>query len=135
MLTLLISFENYCIRNNIEYHAIVYLLLITSTYWLILLPTSSHWRLFLNLMTAKKKLVDPFLFKIPNRYRIAFLTNVKVLNTRLSKKGKIPSRKVHKLTQYSECNSLKLDEVQCYQKVRQFSAIMYKLLHAFSNRS
>jgi hypothetical protein len=41
------------------------------------------------------------------------------LAKRLTKKGKYPSRKSHKLTQYKECKDAGLgnDEKKCYQKV------------------
>lgn len=39
------------------------------------------------------------------------------LKGRLSKSGKVPSRKSHKLTQYKECKALDLTEQQCYLKV------------------
>ena len=42
----------------------------------------------------------------------------KVLAQRLSKGGKLPHRKVHKLTQYSDCNKangVKLSEQACYK--------------------
>lgn len=40
-----------------------------------------------------------------------------VLKTRLSKKGKLPYRKMHKLTQFQECKSQGLNEAVCYNKV------------------
>jgi hypothetical protein len=40
-----------------------------------------------------------------------------VLKGRLSKSGKLPSRKAHKLTQYNECKTHNLAEEVCYKKV------------------
>lgn len=39
------------------------------------------------------------------------------LRKRLSKKGRMPSRKAHKLTQYAECKDAGLTEQPCYQHV------------------
>jgi len=43
---------------------------------------------------------------------------LQALKGRLSKKGKMPSRKAHKLTQYKECKAAGLTEEACYKKVR-----------------
>lgn len=40
----------------------------------------------------------------------------KVLKARLSKAGQLPPRKVHKLTQYSECNGISNEQL-CYNKI------------------
>jgi len=40
----------------------------------------------------------------------------KYLKSRLSRAGQLPPRKAHKLTQYSECNGIK-DEQLCYKKI------------------
>lgn len=45
------------------------------------------------------------------------------LTKRLSKKGKMPSRKAHKLTQYRQCKDSHLSEAACYQKVRSLIVI------------
>jgi hypothetical protein len=45
------------------------------------------------------------------------MSGLQALKSRLSKTGKLPSRKSHKLTQYKECKELNLSEQQCYQKV------------------
>jgi hypothetical protein len=42
---------------------------------------------------------------------------VQELKNRLSKKGRLPSRKAHKLTQYKECKDAGLSEEGCYKKV------------------
>ena len=41
------------------------------------------------------------------------------LARRLSKKGRMPARKEHKLTQYAECKDAGLGENPCYQHVSQ----------------
>lgn len=64
-------------------------------------------------------LADPEAYKYP---LASFLElskeSLSVLESRLAKKGKFPSRKPHKLTQYSECKAFNLPEDKCYQKVR-----------------
>lgn len=44
-------------------------------------------------------------------------TEKEALRKRLSKKGRMPSRKAHKLTQYAECKDAGLTEQPCYQHV------------------
>ena len=48
---------------------------------------------------------------------IFFTMLLQALKNRLSKKGKVPSRKAHKLTQYSECKAHNLGEEACYNKI------------------
>ena len=45
---------------------------------------------------------------------------LQVVKKRLTKNGKVPSRKAHKLTQYAECRGVPGGEEACYNKVQQY---------------
>lgn len=48
---------------------------------------------------------------------VVFGIPLQALKGRLSRNGKLPSRKAHKLTQYKECKALGLAEEACYKKI------------------
>ena len=54
----------------------------------------------------------------------------KELRRRLSKKGRLPSRTAHKLTQYSECSD-EDSEQQCYRKVYTLPMVFIKILYIY----
>eukprot|EP01035_Chromulina_nebulosa_P018513 gene18513-24230_t len=63
-------------------------------------------------------LAEPSAYKEPLANFLELSSKEKeVLFSRLSKNGKIPPRKVHKLTQYKECQQQNLNEEQCYGKI------------------
>ena len=64
-------------------------------------------------------LADPAAYRAPFAEFLELGANEReILNTRLSKKGRLPPRKAHKLTQYAECQQARLSEEDCYNMVR-----------------
>jgi hypothetical protein len=49
----------------------------------------------------------------------------KAMKQRLTKQGKLPSRKPHKLDQFEECKSEQLVGQECYEKVTCFTFLQY----------
>ena len=80
---------------------------------------------FLELSEPEKRVSERFAFYSK------FTLSTQVLKQRLSKDGRLPSRKAHKLDQYAECKNENRVGKDCYEKVRDYLRIMIVILIDF----